>query len=262
VLSTGPVRINARGRWLLGLFAPQDVGVGTQMLSQQASEISNLILDKTIIFLNKLHQGPFRVTTPVQTAIGYDLAVVSTTDPVGPAAFDEASILAGRGRNQPTDNFVLDAEGDRRFTQFVNQRGDGRAPSFDEILQSIRRYAAWFQISGERNPVVVFVGAGRPLQDSCSRWSQMTQEVAALPGSPRVFAVAFASSSSGDIARALGQQARVENIAGRPSGSVCEGQNKSMLLFFPFQDLAARSADLLLNNIFERVETWVSNAEN
>lgn len=111
-------------------------------------------------------------------------------------------MLSGKFRNPATSLFRLDAEGERRLTAFLSgASSSGSEASFELVGQTIKRYSELFgEFSGQRPPIAIYVGAARPLPNSCSEWKKMTTGIATtVSGKPRVFGLVFANVSAGEL---------------------------------------------------------------
>jgi hypothetical protein len=255
------------GRWLLGLYGPQNIGAGTEAGSNTAADAQDQIFNAMTSFLDDLRERHFQGAQPASTAIGADLALVSAADAVS-QDFSEKSVVTGKFRQPPPQNglFRLDPEGNRRLSAFLSSPGNtGTEVSFRSVGQMIRRYSDLFgNFSGPRPPVAVYVGAVRPGPGTCAEWKRMTADTAKLPGRPRVFAVVFANAAAEAIAQQLGQNGyNGEEFLGGPTRALtCDGDSGSMLMVVPFPDLMLRTPEAIMRPAFETVERWTLKVQN
>lgn len=260
------VLVNPRGRWLLGLYAPQDLGL-VEGDSRSIADAQIEIFKRVTTSLDEWRSRHFSTVDPARSALGFDLALLSGVDATisGATPFAEANIITGKYRQSPTQQFQLDGDGIQRFNEFMSgPKSAGGAPSFDALGRSVQRYSALFSnLSDDRAPIVFYVGANKPLPNSCSEWMRATQSISALPGKPRALAVVFANSSASDIARDLGKetQTRTENFNSLSRGYSCEGANRSLLVFVPFTDLVAQRPKLVLDGVFRTLDDRLAEIE-
>jgi hypothetical protein len=261
------VVLSPRGRWLLGLYAPQDIGVGIPTAGLRIAEAQNEIFNRLTTFLDDSRERYFRNSEPARSALGFDLALLSGADATisDSVPFAEANVITGQYRTSPTQLFRLDRQGDQRLNAFMSgPKGAGGAPPLAAVDRSIRRYAALFgKLSDDRPPIVIYVGAMRPLPSSCDEWTSMTQSLFKLPGKPRVVGVTFVNSAAAEIERDLGRnsQAQVEHFTRASLGFSCEVGKQSLLLIVPFPDLVANSPGLILDGVFRRLDDWLASVE-
>lgn len=264
VMSVGAT-VSPRGRWFLGLYAPQDMGA-VEGDSRSIADAQQEIFKRFTIWLEDWRARYFSSAEPARAALGFDLALLSGADgAVENLPIVEASILTGKFRRAPTQTFQLDNEAGQRVNEFMSgPKSAGGAPSFPTLGQSIRRYSHLFgAIADDRAPMVVYVGANKPLPTSCPEWVRVTQEIAMLPGKPRVLAVAFTNSSASDIGRDLGMDAQVRVVTFNTlsRGYACDGANRSTLVFVPFSDLVAQKPGDVLGGVFRVLDLWFAELE-
>jgi hypothetical protein len=251
------VELMPRGRWFLGLYAPQGIGAG---MSEQASEQAlfdarNQIIDKMVSWLDLARKRYFAESDPSKAALGFDLALLSGADVARSTPFEEADVIVGQYRQPKVLQFKLDDLGEKRLERFLGgARGGGSAPSLEALGNMIARYSGLFGKLDPEGwaPIVVYVGAGTPNPDSCRDWAQLVANLKPI----HVFAIAFVSASAADIRQSLGPRAGAEaaNAGTRVVGYACKGESDSVLLFAPFPELLARSPDLVLQGIFDRMD--------
>ena len=172
-------------------------------------------------------------------------------------------MLSGKFRNPATSLFRLDAEGERRLTAFLSgASSSGSEASFESVGQTIKRYSELFgEFSGQRPPIAIYVGAARPLPNSCSEWKKMTTGIATtVSGKPRVFGLVFANVSAGELEQQLGMANRgpPETLGLRTRALTCNGEAGSALLFVPFLNLTSRNPGTVLGPAFDVVERWLA----
>jgi hypothetical protein len=256
---------NARppGRWLLGLYGPQNIGVGVDASTRAIADAQDQILTSMTTFLNEFHAESFH--SPIA-----DLVLMTTSDAAA-ATFPLKNVLIGTSR-QPSpigsaDKFQLDLEGDRRLEAFVSgPTSSGVEASFTSVGDMIKHYAQRLGgTAGPRPPIVVYVGAARPLPETCAEWKKMTADIAvSVQGRPRVLGVVFASISAGQIDQQLGRTERgdPEPIAARTRAPTCNGDGGSILLFVPFPDLISHTPESVLTQAFAAVRRRAKQLEN
>ncbi len=260
-----PSGLMSRGRWLLGLYGPQNIGAGAEAGSRAAADAQDQIFNSLTAFLGDFRERNFQNALPANQAVGADLALVSSTDAAS-TAFSERSVIVGKFRQPPSDLFRPDPEANRRLSAFLSGPGSsGGEVSFRSVGQTIRHYSQLFgEFSGQKPPIVIYVGAARPLADSCLEWKKMTAAVARLSGRPRVFGLVFANASADQIGQQLGQNGRGadEALAPETRALICEGDGGSMLVFVPFLDLLSRPPETVLQPAFNAVERWAARIRN
>jgi hypothetical protein len=255
------------GRWLLGLYGPQNIGAGTEAGSRTAADAQDQIFNILTAFLDDLRERHFQNALPASAAIGADLALVSAADALSPD-FSEKSVITGKFRQpSPQDGlFRIDPEATRRLSAFLSNPGNiGTEVSFRSVGQMIRHYSDLFgNFSGPRPPVAIYVGTARPGPGTCPDWKKMTADISKLPGRPRVFAVVFANAATEAIAQQLGQNGSSgEEFLGGPTRALtCDGDSGSMLMLVPFPDLMLRTPEAVLRPAFELVERWTAKVQN
>jgi hypothetical protein len=261
-----PSSLMTRGRWLLGLYGPQNIGAGTEAGSRPA-DAQDQIFNSLTAFLDDFRERNFQHGRPASQAVGSDLALISSAD-AGSTAFSERNVLIGKFRQPPPQNdlFRLDPEGNRRLSDFQSGFGNpGGEVSFRSVGQTIRHYSQLFgEFSGQKPPIAIYVGAARPASDSCLDWKKMTAEVQRLSGRPRVFGIVFANAGAEQISRLLGEHGRGvdEALAPQTRGLTCAGDSGSSLLFVPFPDLASHPPESVLRPAFDVIERWAGKIQN
>jgi hypothetical protein len=262
-----PSSLMTRGRWLLGLYDPQNIGAGAEAGSRAAAEAQDKILSSLTAFLDDFRERNFQRGRPESQAIGSDLALISSAD-AGSTAFSERSVIVGKFR-QPrpsTDLFQVDSEGTRRLSAFMTSPGNSEADvSFTSVGQTIRHYSQLFgEFSGQTPPIAIYVGAARPVVDSCTEWKKISAEVAHLSGRPRVFGIVFANASAEQISRQLGQNGRGndEVLAAGIRALTCDGDSGSSLLFVSFADLLSHPPENVLQPVFSVVGQRAERLQN
>ena len=255
------VTLRPRGRWFLGLYAPQSIGAGmpVQASAQAIFEARSQIVVSLMAWLEASRQRFFAETDPSRAAVGFDLALITGADVPATAPFEEASVIVGKYRQPRTLQFRLDSTGEQRLERFLaGPRGTGSAPSFQALESVIARYSNLFGQLDQAGsaPIVVYLGAGTPNPDSCRDWTQMTANVRPVG----VFAINFVSAYAAAIRQSLGGggSAAPENSGTRVLGYSCKGEHESALLFAPFPDLVALAPDLVLQAIFDRLDVWLA----
>jgi hypothetical protein len=255
------------GRWLLGLYGPQNIAAGAEAGSSGAAEAQDQIFNNLMAFLEDFQERQFQGGQPASAAVGADLALISAADALSPT-FSEKNVITGKFRQPPPQNglFQIDQEGSRRLSAFMSGSGNTSAEvSFRAVGLMIRRYSDLFgNFAGPRPPIAIYVGAARPVPGTCPEWKKMTADTAKLPGRPRVFAVVFASTTTDEIAQQLGQNGYggEEMLGGQTRALTCEGEGGSMLLFVPFPHLILRTPETVLRPAFELVERWALKVQN
>ncbi|NPU13069.1 hypothetical protein HL666_20065 [Bradyrhizobium sp. 83002] len=259
---TKKVPIRMRGRWLLGLYAPQDIGV-TAGSANLVEDTKDQIFRHLTTFLDKARDQYFPSSSAMNMAVGYDLAAMSSVEPLT-YGFPESAVITGQFRNpKPASQSVrLDREGDRRYSAFIDTASTASAPTFEAVGRMIQRYSKLFDLSDERSSVAIYVGAGSPTSRSCPEWKEMTEGVARMSGKPIVFGIIFAHVSSLRIQNDLGPGTREEILATRTKAYSCGGVNQSTVLFVPFPDLLDRDPATVLEAAFAKVGTWVAQQSN
>lgn len=258
-----PSSLTSRGRWLLGLYAPNkvpppDAAAGGEDRSRAAAQ--NRIFGFLTAFLDDFRERSFERGRPETHAVGADLAVVGSADAEA-TAFAERNVIIGKFRQPPPDGdrFRLDPEGSRRLSAFQSNPASLAAEvSFRTVGQTIRHYAQLFgDFSGGAPPVAIYVGSRRPARDACLEWAAMTAEVARLPGRPRVFGLVFADASIDDMERRLAPNGRGadEGLAGDTRGLTCQGEGGPSLLLVPWPDVIS-SGEAVLRPAFAVLERW------
>jgi len=260
-----PSGLMTRGRWLLGLYGPQNIGAGTEAGSSAAADAQDQIFNSLTAFLDDFRDRNFQNALPANQAFGADLALVSSAD-ARSTAFSERSVIVGKFRQPPSELFRPDEEGNRRLSDFLSGFGSSSGEvSFRSVGQTIRHYSQLFgEFSGQKPPIVIYVGTARALSDSCLEWKKMTADVARLSGRPRVFGIVFANTGADQIGEQLGQNGRGadEALAPESRALTCEGDSGSMLLFVAFPDLLSRPPETLLQPAFNVVERWAAKVRN
>jgi hypothetical protein len=255
---TKKVTIRTRGRWLLGLYAPQDIGVNVGSQSGAAIEDGKeTIFRKLTTFLENARVQYFSSNSALNIAVGYDLAAMNSLEPTTPG-FPESTVIIGQFRNPKPASpmFRLDTEGDKRYSAFIDIASTSSAPTFDAVGRMVERYAKLFDLSDERSSVAVYVGASTPTSGSCLQWKTMTENIAnRLSGKPVVFGLVFTNVPSARIRTDLGTGAGVqeETLANRTKAYWCEGANQSAVLFVPFGDLVERDPTTVLEAAFSKI---------
>lgn len=249
----------ARGRWLLGLYAPQGLGGGGG--DGPVLDARNQILDFVPKTLNAWRGRFFsNASDPAGSALGADLILASGAEIPAGGGFATESLLAGGLRQQRISDLRLDEVAENRVNAFLNgPRGAGSAPSFAILRGVIDRYASLFgPPSEDRLPLVFYVGAAvQPTPASCAEWRQMTESVKA-----RVIALAFSTSET--LRQDLGSSRDVREERspnGRLLGYACGGANASWLLFTPFQQLTSLRTETVLDALGRKLDGWVERGE-
>jgi hypothetical protein len=260
-----PSGLMIRGRWLLGLYAPQNIGAGAEAGSRAAADAQDQIFNSLTAFLDDFRERKFQDSLPANRAVGADLALIGSADSAS-TAFSERSVIVGKFRQPPSDRLRSDPEGNRRLSAFLSgPESAGGEVSFRSVGQAIRHYSQLFgEFSGQKPPVVIYIGAARPLADSCPEWKKMSADVARLSGRPRVFGMVFANASANRIGQQLGESGRGtdEALAPETRALTCDGDGGSMLLFVPFPDLLSRPPEAVLGPAFKVVERWAARIGN
>jgi hypothetical protein len=264
--STGRMEIHPsglmiRGRWLLGLYAPQNIGAGAEAGSRAAADAQDQIFNLLTAFLDDFRERNFQDSLPANQAVGADLALIGSADAAS-TVFSERSVIVGKFRQPPSDRLRSDPDGNRRLSDFLSGPGSsGGEVSFRSVGQAIRHYSQLFgEFSGQKPPVAIYVGTARALADSCLEWKKMSADVARLSGRPRVFGMVFANASADQIGRLLGENDRGtdEALAPETRALTCDGDSGSMLLFVPFPNLLSRPPEAVLGPAFNVVERWAT----
>ncbi len=247
------------GRWLLGLFGPQSIGVGVDASASAIADAQDQILNSLTRFLDD-----FRVQSFKSPAA--DLVLMTSSD--ASSAFLEKNVITGTSRRPRSEKLQLDQEGDRRLAAFFSgPNSAGAEASFKSVGDMIRRYGqAAGESSGQRPPIAIYVGAARPRPDSCPEWKKMTADVAAsFSSKPRVFGVVFANASAGQIDQQLGRNDRGNNVAiaaARTRVATCNGEGGSALLFVSFPDLVSHTPESMLAQAFGAVRRRAETLQN
>jgi hypothetical protein len=260
------VPLKMRGRWLLGLYAPQDIGVNVGSQSGANMEDAKETIFRSLTnFLDAARGQYFQSSSAMNMAVGYDLAAMNSLEPPVPG-FPESAVITGQFRNpKPASaSLRLDREGDQRYSTFIDRSSTSSAPTFDAVGKMIERYSKLFDLSDERSSVAIYVGATTPTSGSCQQWKAMTENVARLSGKPSVFGIIFTSARSARIQPDLGGAAvaREEVLATRTKAYSCEGANQSTVLFVPFLDLLDRDPSIVLEAAFAKIGNWVAQQSN
>jgi hypothetical protein len=247
------------GRWLLGLYGPQNIGVGVDASATAIADAQDQILISLTRFLDD-----FRVQNFKSPAA--DLVLMTGSG--ASSALPEKNVITGTSRRPRSEKLQLDHEGDRRLAAFLSGPSSaGAEASFKSVGDMIRRYGqAAGESSGQRPPIAIYVGAARPRPDSCPEWKKMTADVAATFSSkPRVFGVVFANASAGQIDQQLGQNERGTNeaiAAARTRVATCNGEGGSALLFISFPDLVSNTPESMLVQAFGAVRRRAEMLQN
>jgi hypothetical protein len=263
-----PSSLMTRGRWLLGLYGPQNIGAaGAEAGSRAAADAQDEITKSLTQFLDDFRERYFQRGQPDSQAIGSDLALISSAD-AGSTAFSERSVIIGKFRQPPplSDLFRIDEEGTRRLSNFTSGVGNSDADvTFRSVGQTIRHYSQLFgEFSGQKPPIAIYVGAARPTADSCLEWKKMTAEVAHLSGRPRVFGIVFANASAEQISRQLGQNDRSDDEVLAPGirALTCNGDGGSSLLVVSFLDLLSHPPEAVLPPAFNVIAQRSERLQN
>jgi hypothetical protein len=256
--------LKTRGRWLLGLYAPQDIGVNAS--SSSGSAVDNAkeeIFRSFTSYLDKARDQFYPNGDVMNSAVGYDFAAANSAEPSAPG-FPESAVFTGQYRNPKISSasFRLDREGERRYLSFLEGSGTQPAPSFAAIGKLVERYSRLFEVSDERSSIVLYVGTTTPTTMSCQDWKAMSQSVASLSGKPRIFGIMFVGVGSARIQADLGPNKQEELLAVRTRAYSCEGANKSAVLFVPFSDLLSREPATVLDAAFDKINTWLAQVNN
>lgn len=260
-----PSSLATRGRWLLGLYGPQNIGAGAE--AGTAAEAKDQILSSLTTFLDEFRERNFQRGRPESQAIGADLALIGSAD-AGSTTFSERTVIIGKFRQPPpsSDLFQPDQEAKRRLSAFQSDAGNvGSDVSFRSVGQTVRHYSQLFgEFSGQKPPIAVYVGTARPGSDSCVEWKKMTADVSHLSGRPRVLAIVFANAGAEQISRQLGQNSRGadEVLAPGIRSLTCEGDSGSSLLFVPFPDLLSHPPETVLRPAFNVLDRWAEKLQN
>jgi hypothetical protein len=258
-----PASLSTRGRWLLGLYGPQNLGAG----AEDASDARDQVFKSLTRFLDDFREQNFQRGRPASQAVGADLALISSADSTA-TAFSQRNVLIGKFR-QPgplSDSFQIDPEGRQRLSVFLSTAGNAGADvPFRSVGQMIRHYSQLFSdFSGEKPPIAIYVGAARPAADSCVEWKRMTAEAARLSGRPRVFGLVFANASSDQIGQQLGRNGRGtdEILAPGTRALTCNGDGGPSLLFVAYPDLLSHPPDTVLRPAFNVLQGWADKVQN
>jgi hypothetical protein len=249
----------APGRWLLGLYGPQNIGVGLDASAGAIADAQDQILISLTRFLDDFHAQSFK-------SPAVDLVLMTSSG--ASSAFPEKDVITGTSRRPRSEKLQLDHEGDRRLAAFLSGPSSaGAEASFKSVGDMITRYGqAAGESSGQRQPIAIYVGAARPRPDSCPEWKKMTADVAAnLSSKPRVFGVVFANASAGQIDQQLGRNERGDNeaiAAARTRVATCNGEGGSALLFVSFPDLVSHAPESMLSPAFEAIRRRAEMLQN
>jgi hypothetical protein len=262
-----PSSLMTRGRWLLGLYGPQNIGAAAEAGSRAAADAQDQIFNSLTAFLDDFRERNFQRGQPESQAIGSDLALISSADAAS-TAFSERSVIIGKFRQPPpsSDQFRIDPEGTRRLSAFMSSPVNSDADvSFRSVGQTIRHYSQLFgEFSGQKPPIAIYVGTARPAADSCVEWKKMSADVAHLSGGPRVLGMVFANASAEQISRQLGQNGRGNDLA-LASGIrtlTCDGESGSSLLFVSFPDLLSHPPEAVLQPAFNVIGQRAERLQN
>jgi hypothetical protein len=261
-----PSSLMTRGRWLLGLYGPQNIGAGAEAGSRAGADAQDQIFNSLSAFLDDFRERNFQRGQPESQAIGSDLALISATDAAS-TAFSERSVIIGKFRQPPpsSDQFRIDPEGTRRLSAFMSSPVNSDADvSFRSVGQTIRHYSQLFgEFSGQKPPIAVYVGAARPAADSCVEWKKMSADVAHLSGRPRVVGMVFANASTEQISRQLGENGRGRDVvlASGIRTVTCDGESGPSLLFVSFPDLLSHPPETVLQPAFNVIGQWAERLQ-
>jgi hypothetical protein len=257
-----PSSLATRGRWLLGLYGPQNIAAGAEAGSS-AADAREQIVNSFATFLDDFRERNFQRGQAESQAVGSDLALISSADAAS-TAFSERSVIIGKFRQPPpsNDQLRIDPEGTRRLSAFMSSAATSDADvSFRSVGQTIRHYSQLFgEFSGQKPPIAIYVGAAHPLADSCVEWKKMSSDVAHLSGRPRVLGIVFVNASAEQISRQLGENGRGSDVvlASGIRTLTCGGESGSSLLFVSFPDLLSHPPETVLqpalNVIGQRAE--------
>jgi hypothetical protein len=262
-----PSSLMTRGRWLLGLYGPQNIGAGAEAGSRTAADAQDQIFNSFTTFLDDFRERNFQRGQPESEAIGSDLALIGSTDAAS-TAFAERSVIIGKFRQPPpaADQFRIDPEGTRRLSAFMSSPVNSDADvSFRSVGQTIRHYSQLFGgFSGQKPPLAIYVGAARPAADSCLEWKKMSADVAHLSGQPRALGLVFANASAEQISRQLGENDRGHDVvlASGIRTLTCDGERGSSLLFVSFPDLLSHPPETVLQPAFNVIGQWAERLQN
>jgi hypothetical protein len=122
--------------------------------------------------------------------------------------FNHENVIAGKYRVPQSDAIRLDPIGEKRYVTFLDSNeSKGAPPSFDDVVLTAQKYAFMFgNLSGERAPWVIYVGAPRPLVNMCTQWSAALSSHGPISGSPKVFGLVLARENQQRIPIILGQR--------------------------------------------------------
>jgi hypothetical protein len=247
------------GRWLLGLYGPQNVGVGVDASAGAIADAQDQILDSLTRFLDDFHGQNFK-------SPAIDLILMTRSG--ASSDFPEKNVITGTTRRPRSDKLQLDHEGHRRLAAFLAGPGSaGAEASFKSVGDMIRSYGQGAgESAGQRPPIAIYVGAARPRPDSCLEWKKMTADIAAgLSSRPRVFGIVFADASAGEVDEQLGRNERGDNeaiAAARTRVATCNGEGGSVLLFVSFPDLISHKPESVLAQVFGAVRRRAEKAQN
>ncbi len=257
-----PSSLMTRGRWLLGLYGPQNIGAEAEAGSRAAAD---QIFKSLTAFLDDFRERNFQRGQPESEAIGSDLALISSADAAS-TAFSERSVIIGKFRQPSSDQLRIDPVGTRRLSAFMSSPVNSDADvSFRSVGQTIRHYSQLFgEFSGQKPPIAIYVGAARPVADACVEWKKMSAEVAHLSGRPRVLGMVFANASAEQISRQLGQNGRGSDLV-LTSGIrtlTCDGESGPSLLFVSFPDLLSHPPETVLQPAFNAIGQWAERLQS
>jgi hypothetical protein len=259
-----PSSLMMRGRWLLGLYGPQNIG--GEAGSRAAADAQDQIFNSLTAFLDDFRERNFQRGQPESQAIGSDLALISGADAAS-TAFSERSVIIGKFRQPPpsSDQFRIDPEGTRRLSAFMSSPVNSDADvSFRSVGQTIRHYSQLFgEFSGQKPPIAIYVGAARPVADLCVEWKKISTDVAHLSGRPRVVGMVFANASAEQVSRQLGQNGRGSDVvlASGIRALTCEGESGLSLLFVSFPDLLSHPPETVLQPAFNVIGQWAERLQ-
>jgi hypothetical protein len=262
-----PSSLMTRGRWLLGLYGPQNIGAGAEAGSRAAADAQDQIFNSLTAFLDDFRERNFQRGQPESQAIGSDLALIGSADAAS-TAFSERSVIIGKFRQPPpsSDQFRIDPEGSRRLSAFMSSPVNSDADvSFRSVGQTIRHYSQLFgEFSGQKPPIAIYVGAARAVADLCVEWKKMSADVAHLSGRPGVLGMVFANASAEQISRQLGENGRGNDVV-LASGLrilTCDGESGSSLLFVSFPDLQSHPPEAVLQPAFNVIGQRAERLQN
>jgi hypothetical protein len=260
-----PSSLMTRGRWLLGLYGPQNIGAAAEAGSRAAADAQDQIFNSLTAFLNDFHERNFQRGQPESQAIGSDLALIGSADAAS-TAFSERSVIIGKFRRPQSDQFRIDPVGRSRLSAFMSGPVNSDADvSFRSVGQTIRHYAQLFgELSGQKPPIAIYVGAARPVADSCVEWKKMSADVAHLSGRPRALGMVFANASAEQIWRQLGENGRGRDVvlASGMRSLTCDGEHGSSLLLVSLPDLLSHPPETVLQPAFNMIGQWAERLQN